>query len=86
MPIQIPSGMSFYIKYCLEEQVSALVISVLDVNGKTVHKMTGMPSAAGAHMLGWSATGLKDGIYIIAVQGKDKNGEAFHAEMKLLRK
>ncbi len=74
-----------YIKYSLEEQASSLVISVLDVNGKTLHKMTGMPSAAGTHILGWSATGLKDGIYIIAIQGKYRNGEAFHRELKLLR-
>ena len=80
-----PFNDNLWIKYYLERPASSLVISILDVKGKTVRKLTGMPSDAGVHIMGWTATGLQDGLYIIAVQGKDQNGKAFHAEIKVVR-
>jgi hypothetical protein len=74
-----------WIKYYLEDPVSALVISILDLNGKMVHQITGLPSGAGTHILGWTATGLKDGMVIIEVQGRNQNGEPFQAELKVMR-
>ncbi len=74
-----------YIKYCLAEPVSDLIISVLDMNGKMVHKMAGMPSGAGMHVLGWTANGLRNGLYMVSIEGRDQRGGAFREEMKLLR-
>ena len=73
------------IRYCLDEPVSGLVISVFDMNGEILHKMTGMPSGTGTHMLNWTAGCLKNGIYLISMQGRNQRGETFHEEMKLIR-
>ena len=75
-----------WIKYVLEKPASELVFSIYDMKGKTVHKISGMAAVAGTHIMGWTATGLQDGIYFIAVQGRNQDGTSFHSELKVVRK
>jgi hypothetical protein len=74
-----------WIKYYLTEPASSLVLSIHDLNGKRVHTVNGLPSGSGNHIVGWTGTGLKDGLYIIEVYGNDQNGASFQAEMKVMR-
>jgi hypothetical protein len=74
-----------WIKYYLEDPASALVISILDLNGKMVHQITGLPAGAGMHSMTWTATGLKNGMFVIEVQGRNQNGEPFRSEIKVMR-
>ena len=73
-----------WIKYYLEEPSTSLVLSILDLNGKMVHTVNGLPSGSGTHIVGWTGSGLKDGLYIIEVHGSDQTGESFRAEMKVM--
>jgi hypothetical protein len=75
-----------WIKYVLEKPASELVFSIYDMKGKIVHKISGMSAGAGFHIMGWTATGLQDGMYFIAVQGRDQDGLSFHSELKVVRK
>jgi hypothetical protein len=72
------------IRYYLDKPASALIISVQDMEGRILQKISGMPVTDGYHTVVWNAAGLQDGLYIITVQGVDAEGKSFHAIMKIV--
>ncbi len=79
-----PFSEQLYISYNLQKPVSALVISVKDMEGRVLHKITGMPVSAGRHIIEWTAGGLRSGIYMIVLEGTDEEGNVLHSSMKLI--
>lgn len=79
-----PFSERLFISYCLEKPSSILIISVKDIEGRVLNKITGMPMSAGSHIIEWTSGGLRSGIYMIELEGKDIEGNTLHKNIKLL--